>query len=131
MYGFYWFILGIVVLWWVVFLFMVFVYLKYILFWCNSRVIWIVFGLLIFIFIWVVVIVLCISFYDVDFFYGVLLIFYVLGIVWVVDIGVFFVGVKFGWYKLCFNVLFGKSLEGLLGGIVVLFVIIVFVVLYY
>lgn len=84
-----------------------------------------------FILIWVVVVLLCVSLYDVDVFYGVLLIFYVLGIVWVVDIGVFFVGVKFGWYKFCFNVLLGKIFEGLFGGVMVLFVIIVFVVLYY
>lgn len=110
---------------------MVFVYFKYFKFWKDSCSVRILFGVFMLILIWVVVVVFCISLYDVDLFYGVLFIFYVLGIVWVVDIGVFFVGVKFGCYKLCFNVLLGKSLEGLLGGIVVLFVIIVFVVFYY
>jgi phosphatidate cytidylyltransferase len=128
---FYFGILQIASVWWLVSLFMILAYPKYSRFWKNSRGIRCVFGILTLIPTWVAIVSLRTSLYDVDPFYGASLLFYVLGIVWAADIGAYFVGVKFGKHKLRPNVSPGKTLEGLLGGVMASLAIIAFAALHY
>lgn len=131
LHGFYHFILGISVVWWLFSLGMIIAYPKHSAFWRNNTLIRMGFGVLTLIPTWVAVISLRTSLHDVDTLYGSSLIFYVLGIVWAADIGAFFTGVKFGRHKLRPNVSPGKTLEGLLGGIGASFAIIAFAALHY
>ncbi len=125
------FILYVAVAWWLLSLFMIIAYPKYSNVWKNSRSIRAAFGVLTLIPTWVAIVSLRTSLYDVDPFYGASLLFYVLGIVWAADIGAFFVGVKFGKHKLRPNVSPGKTLEGLLGGVMASLAIIAFAALHY
>ncbi|MGQ8366297.1 phosphatidate cytidylyltransferase [Glaciecola sp. 1036] len=124
-------ILTIAVIWWALSLFMIIAYPKYSQFWKNSIPIRAAFGVLTLIPTWVAIVSLRTSLYDVDPFYGASLLFYVLGIVWAADIGAFFVGVKFGKHKLRPNVSPGKTLEGLLGGVMASLAIIAFAAMHY
>jgi len=124
-------ILQISAVWWIVSLFMILAYPRYSSFWKNSRSIRGAFGILTLIPTWVAIVSLRTSLYDIDPFYGASLLFYVLGIVWAADIGAFFVGVKFGKHKLRPNVSPGKTLEGLLGGVMASLAIIAFAALHY
>ncbi|MFT4654788.1 MAG: phosphatidate cytidylyltransferase [Kangiellaceae bacterium] len=124
-------ILQIAAIWWVVSLLMILAYPKYSSFWKNSRSIRGAFGVLTLLPTWVAIVSLRTSLYDVDPFYGASLLFYVLGIVWAADIGAFFVGVKFGKHKLRPNVSPGKTLEGLMGGVMASLAIIAFAALHY
>jgi len=127
----YYSILAIAAVWWAVSLVMILTYPKYSSGWTENIAIRAFFGLLTLIPTWVAVVSLRTSLYEVDELYGASLIFYVLGIVWAADIGAFFVGVKFGKHKLRPNVSPGKSLEGLLGGIMASLAIITFAALHY
>lgn len=127
----YFIVLQIAVVWWLLSLFMILAYPRYSNIWKNSRSIRGTFGLLTLIPTWVAIVSLRTSLYDVDPFYGASLLFYVLGIVWAADIGAFFVGVKFGKHKLRPNVSPGKTLEGLLGGVMASLAIIAFAALHY
>ncbi|MFT5541719.1 MAG: phosphatidate cytidylyltransferase [Glaciecola sp.] len=124
-------ILGIAAVWWAVSLGMILTYPKYSSAWTENIPIRAAFGILTLIPTWVAVISLRTNLYEVDPFYGASLIFYVLGIVWAADIGAFFVGVKFGKHKLRPNVSPGKSIEGLLGGVMASLAIIAFAALHY
>lgn len=124
-------ILQLSALWWLVSLFMIIAYPRYSNVWKNSRSIRGAFGVLTLIPTWVAIVSLRTSLYDIDPFYGASLLFYVLGIVWAADIGAFFVGVKFGKHKLRPNVSPGKTLEGLLGGVMASLAIIAFAALHY
>ncbi|WJG08531.1 phosphatidate cytidylyltransferase [Aliiglaciecola sp. LCG003] len=124
-------ILGIAAIWWLVSLLMILAYPRFSAIWKNSKSIRCLFGFLTLIPTWVAVVSLRSHMHDIDPFYGVSLIFYVLGIVWAADIGAFFVGVKFGRHKLRPNVSPGKTLEGLLGGIGASTAIIGFAALHY
>ena len=125
------FILGIAAVWWAVSLGMILTYPKYSSAWTENVPIRAAFGILTLIPTWVAVVSLRTNLYEVDPFYGASLIFYVLGIVWAADIGAFFVGVKFGKHKLRPNVSPGKSIEGLLGGVMASLAIIAFAALHY
>jgi phosphatidate cytidylyltransferase len=127
----YFFVLQISAIWWLLSFFMILAYPRYSDFWKNSRGIRAMFGVLTLIPAWVAIVSLRTSLYDVDPFYGASLLFYVLGIVWAADIGAFFVGVKFGKHKLRPNVSPGKTLEGLLGGVMASLAIIAFAALHY
>ncbi|MFQ3248809.1 MAG: phosphatidate cytidylyltransferase [Glaciecola sp.] len=124
-------ILGIAAAWWAVSLVMILTYPKYSSGWTENVPIRATFGILTLIPTWVAIISLRTNLYEVDPFYGASLIFYVLGIVWAADIGAFFVGVKFGKHKLRPNVSPGKSIEGLLGGVMASLAIIAFAALHY
>jgi phosphatidate cytidylyltransferase len=124
-------ILQISAVWWLVSLFMILAYPRYSSFWKNSRSIRGAFGILTLIPAWVAIVSLRTSLYEIDPFYGASLLFYVLGIVWAADIGAFFVGLKFGKHKLRPNVSPGKTLEGLLGGVMASLAIIAFAALHY
>ena len=124
-------ILGIAAVWWALSFVMIITYPKYSSVWTKNVPIRAVFGVLTLIPTWVAVISLRNNLYEVDPFYGASLIFYVLGIVWAADIGAFFVGVKFGKHKLRPNVSPGKSIEGLIGGIMASLAIIAFAALHY
>ena len=124
-------ILGIAAAWWAVSLLMILTYPKYSSVWTENIPIRAAFGVLTLIPTWVAIVSLRTHFYAVDTFYGASLIFYVLGIVWAADIGAFFVGVKFGKHKLRPNVSPGKSIEGLLGGVMASLAIIAFAALHY
>ncbi len=129
--GLYKAILGIAAVWWAVSLGMILTYPKYSSAWTENIPIRAAFGILTLIPTWVAIISLRTNLYEVDPFYGASLIFYVLGIVWAADIGAFFVGVKFGKHKLRPNVSPGKSIEGLLGGVMASLAIIAFAALHY
>jgi phosphatidate cytidylyltransferase len=124
-------ILSIAAVWWAVSLVMILTYPKYSSVWKENIPIRAAFGVLTLIPTWVAIISLRTNLYEVDPFYGASLIFYVLGIVWAADIGAFFCGVKFGKHKLRPNVSPGKSIEGLLGGIMASLAIIAFAALHY
>jgi len=124
-------ILGISAVWWGVSLCMIITYPKYSSVWTENVPIRSAFGVLTLIPTWVAIISLRTNLYEVDPFYGASLIFYVLGIVWAADIGAFFVGVKFGKHKLRPNVSPGKSIEGLIGGVMASLAIIAFAALHY
>jgi phosphatidate cytidylyltransferase len=124
-------ILGIAAVWWALSFVMIITYPKYSSAWTKNVPIRAAFGVLTLIPTWVAVISLRNNLYEVDPFYGASLIFYVLGIVWAADIGAFFVGVKFGKHKLRPNVSHGKSIEGLIGGIMASLAIIGFAALHY
>lgn len=124
-------ILSIAAVWWAVSLVMILTYPKYSSVWKENIPIRAAFGILTLIPTWVAIISLRTNLYEVDPFYGASLIFYVLGIVWAADIGAFFCGVKFGKHKLRPNVSPGKSIEGLLGGIMASLAIIAFAALHY
>jgi phosphatidate cytidylyltransferase len=117
--------------WWAASLFMILAYPKYSSVWKNSIPIRASFGVLTLIPTWVAIVMLRTSLYEVTPVYGASLLFYVLGIVWAADIGAFFVGVKFGKHKLRPNVSPGKSVEGLVGGVVASFAIIAFAAMHY
>jgi phosphatidate cytidylyltransferase len=123
--------LGIAAAWWAVSLAMIVTYPKYSSAWTENVPIRAAFGILTLIPTWVAIVSLRTNLYEVDPFYGASLIFYVLGIVWAADIGAFFVGVKFGKHKLRPNVSPGKSIEGLLGGVMASLAIIAFAALHY
>jgi phosphatidate cytidylyltransferase len=125
------FILWVSACWWAASLFMIIVYPKYSSFWTNSVPIRAFFGVLTLIPTWVAIVMLRTSLYEVTPVYGASLLFYVLGIVWAADIGAFFVGVKFGKHKLRPKVSPGKSVEGLVGGVVASFAIIAFAAMHY
>ncbi|TRY31258.1 phosphatidate cytidylyltransferase [Aliiglaciecola sp. M165] len=127
----YQYILGVAAIWWAVSLLMILAYPRFSSFWRNSKMIRSLFGVLTLIPTWVAVVSLRSHMYEIDPFYGVSLIFYVLGIVWAADIGAFFVGVKFGRHKLRPNVSPGKTLEGLLGGVAASTAIIAFAATHY
>ncbi len=124
-------ILSIAAVWWAVSLVMILTYPKYSSVWKENIPIRAAFGVLTLIPTWVAIISLRTNLYEVDPFYGASLIFYVLGIVWAADIGAFFCGVKFGKHKLRPNVSPGKSIEGLLGGVMASLAIIAFAALHY
>jgi phosphatidate cytidylyltransferase len=124
-------ILGIAAVWWALSLAMIITYPRYSSVWTQNVPMRAAFGVLTLIPTWVAVISLRNNLYEVDPFYGASLIFYVLGIVWAADIGAFFVGVKFGKHKLRPNVSPGKSIEGLIGGIMASLAIIAFAALHY
>jgi phosphatidate cytidylyltransferase len=124
-------ILGIAAVWWALSFVMIITYPKYSSVWTQNVPIRAAFGVLTLIPTWVAVISLRNNLYEVDPFYGASLIFYVLGIVWAADIGAFFVGVKFGKHKLRPNVSPGKSIEGLIGGVMASLAIIAFAALHY
>jgi phosphatidate cytidylyltransferase len=124
-------VLQLAAVWWLVSLFMILAYPRCSDFWKNSRGIRGIFGIFTLIPTWVAIVSLRTSLYEVDPFYGASLLFYVLGIVWAADIGAFFVGVKFGKHKLRPNVSPGKTLEGLLGGVMASLAIIAFAALHY
>lgn len=128
---FYTYILGIAAIWWFVSLLMIIAYPRFSSIWHDSKAIRCLFGLLTLIPTFVAVVSLRSHMHTIDPFYGVSLIFYVLGIVWAADIGAFFVGVKFGRHKLRPNVSPGKTLEGLAGGIAASTAIIAFAALHY
>ena len=129
--GIYTFLLGLAAGWWVLSLAMIIAYPKYSSIWRNSWKARSLFGVLTLIPTWVAVVALRNSLYEVDPYYGASLIFYVLGIVWAADIGAFFIGVKFGRRKLRPNVSPGKTIEGLLGGVMASTAIIAFAALHY
>ncbi|MBT1450736.1 phosphatidate cytidylyltransferase [Glaciecola sp. XM2] len=125
------FILWVAAFWWAASFFMILAYPKYSSFWKSSIPIRAFFGVLTLIPTWVAIVSLRTSLYDVTPVYGASLLFYVLGIVWAADIGAFFVGVKFGKHKLRPNVSPGKSVEGLVGGVVASMAIIAFAAMHY
>lgn len=127
----YHYVLSVAAVWWAVSLLMILAYPKYSSAWRRSTVLRGIFGILTLVPTWVAVVTLRTSLYEIEPLYGASLIFYVLGIVWAADIGAFFVGVKFGRHKLRPNVSPGKTLEGLLGGVMASTAIIAFAAMHY
>jgi len=127
----YHYILSVAALWWAISFVMIMLYPKFSSIWHTSKILRAFFGVYTLIPTWVAIVSLRTHIYDVNEFYGASLIFYVLGIVWAADIGAFFVGVKFGKHKLRPNVSPGKTVEGLMGGILASTMIIAFAALHF
>ncbi|MGJ8582303.1 MAG: phosphatidate cytidylyltransferase [Psychromonas sp.] len=110
--------LSVAAVWWCIALLMVISYPVSASLWKSSRVIKAVFGLLTLVpFFWGLVVLRSVNM-DIDFYYGSQLVMYVFLLVWAADSGAYFAGRQFGKRKLAPNVSPGKTIEGLLGGLV-------------
>lgn len=116
--------------WWIVVIYLVWCYFVMVKVWNEGIVMCVIVGFLIFVLFWLVLNILCSVGYGELIYFGFMFIFVVLGIVWSVDIGVYFIGKNLGKYKLMLKVSLNKIIEGLFGGVVVL-VIFVLVFCYY
>ncbi|MDN2662897.1 phosphatidate cytidylyltransferase [Psychromonas sp. 14N.309.X.WAT.B.A12] len=104
--------------WWCVALLMVIRYPVSATLWKSSRAIKALFGLLTLVpFFWGLVVLRSVNM-NVDFYFGSQLVMYVFLLVWAADSGAYFAGRQFGKRKLAPNVSPGKTVEGLLGGLV-------------
>jgi len=111
---------GLVVaaVWWCVALLMVIGYPGSAKRWKSSRATKALFGLLTLVpFFWGLVVLRSVNI-NVDFYFGSQLVMYVFLLVWAADSGAYFAGRQFGKRKLAPNVSPGKTIEGLLGGLV-------------
>ena len=104
--------------WWCVALVMVVRYPTSATLWRNSKLLKSIFGLLTLIpFFWGLVVLRSVNMHH-DFYFGAELLMYVFLLVWAADSGAYFAGRQFGKRKLAPNVSPGKTIEGLLGGLV-------------
>lgn len=87
--------------------------------WKESDLLRFVFGLLTLLpFFWSIVVLRAINI-DTDFYYGAKLVMYVCALVWAADSGAYFTGKRFGKHKMAPSVSPNKTVEGLVGGIIV------------
>ena len=109
--------LTVAAVWWCVALVMVARYPTSASLWKSSKVIKSIFGLLTLLpFFWGLVVLRSVNIED-DFYFGAGLVMYVFLLVWAADSGAYFAGKQFGKHKLAPNVSPGKTIEGLVGGL--------------
>jgi len=110
--------LTVAAVWWCIALVMVIRYPTSATLWRSNKVIKSLFGLLTLIpFFWGLVVLRSMNMHH-DFYFGAQLVMYVCLLVWAADSGAYFAGKQFGKHKLAPNVSPGKTIEGLLGGLV-------------
>lgn len=118
-------------IWWVVSLLLVTTYPKTTHLWARNKAIKALFGLLTLIpFFWAMVLLRSVNIHH-DFYFGAELLMFVFLLVWAADSGAYFSGKKFGRHKLAPNVSPGKTIEGLIGGLVSAMLIAFFASLYF
>jgi len=111
-------IMSLACVWWVVSSALVFIYPRGKRIWQHQPVVKAVFGYLTLVPAWLALVTLREWHYDTSFYSGAWLALFVFGIVWAADIGAYFAGKRFGSHKLMPNVSPGKTIEGLLGGVI-------------
>jgi len=110
--------LSIAAVWWCVALVMVLRYPTSATLWRNSKIVKSLFGLLTLVpFFWGLVVLRSVNM-EQDFYFGAQLVMYVCLLVWAADSGAYFAGKQFGKHKLAPNVSPGKTIEGLIGGLI-------------
>jgi len=112
------YILWLAVAWWATSATLTLLYPRFSSFWSNHRSIRGVFGWLTLIPAWLAFMVIRSSDYSTDPYHGAQLIMFLFLMVWSADVGAYFVGKSIGKRKLLPNVSPGKTLEGVVGGIV-------------
>lgn len=112
------YILWLAVIWWCFSAFLTYVYPRFSSFWASHRSVRGLFGWLTLIPTWLAFLVLRSHEYQTDNYHGAQLIMFLFLLVWSADIGAYFVGKSLGKHKLLPNVSPGKTIEGVLGGIV-------------
>ena len=109
--------LMVAAVWWCIAFMLVVRYPKSATLWKSNKVIKSIFGLLTLIpFFWGLVVLRSVNMHH-DFYFGAHLLMYVFLLVWAADSGAYFTGKKFGKHKLAPNVSPGKTIEGLIGGL--------------
>jgi phosphatidate cytidylyltransferase len=105
--------------WWIVASALAITYPKTTGLWKESDLLRFVFGLLTLLpFFWSIVVLRAINI-ETDFYYGAKLVMYVCALVWAADSGAYFTGKRFGKHKMAPHVSPNKTIEGLVGGIIV------------
>lgn len=112
------YILWLAVAWWATSAILTLLYPRFSSFWSSHRSIRGVFGWLTLIPAWLAFMVIRSSDYSVDPYHGAQLIMFLFLMVWSADVGAYFVGKSIGKRKLLPNVSPGKTLEGVIGGII-------------
>ncbi|VAY02210.1 Phosphatidate cytidylyltransferase [Arsenophonus endosymbiont of Aleurodicus dispersus] len=110
------YILSAGLIWWLVAIILVITFPTSALFWYKSVILKILFGILTILPFYCGMLVLKHIDYNVDNFIGAWWVFYVMLLVWSVDSGAYFFGHLFGKHKLAAEISPGKTLEGILGG---------------
>ncbi|TEW56698.1 phosphatidate cytidylyltransferase [Psychromonas sp. RZ22] len=110
--------LVIAAIWWCLAFLLVIRYPTSATLWRSSKFIKSIFGLLTLIpFFWGLVVLRSVNMHH-EFYFGAQLLMYVFLLVWAADTGAYFAGRQFGKHKLAPNVSPGKTIEGLVGGLV-------------
>lgn len=120
-------ILFISALWWLISLFLIFTYPKSASFWQQNLLIRALIGVLSLVPAWVAFIAIRTLHIEQEglFYFGAYLLFASLLIVWAADIGAYFSGKKFGKHKLMPHVSPNKTIEGFVGGLIWVAVLVV------
>lgn len=106
-------------IWWLVASALAITYPKSTPAWKDSDLLRFVFGVLTLVpFFWSIAALRAIDI-DTDFYYGAKLVMYVCALVWAADSGAYFAGRRFGKHKMAPSVSPNKTIEGLIGGIIV------------
>ncbi|WP_261815766.1 phosphatidate cytidylyltransferase [Vibrio gallicus] len=110
-------------IWWLIASALAISYPKSAVLWKESDLLRFVFGLLTLVpFFWSIVALRAISI-DTDFYYGAKLVMYVCALVWAADSGAYFAGRSFGKHKMAPSVSPNKTIEGLIGGVIVAMIV--------
>ncbi|CAM4007439.1 phosphatidate cytidylyltransferase [Vibrio neonatus] len=112
-------VIAIGAVWWIIASGLAITYPKSAKWWKDSDILRFAFGLLTLLpFFWSIVALRAVNL-DVDFYYGAKLVMYVCALVWAADSGAYFTGKRFGKHKMAPHVSPNKTIEGLVGGLVV------------
>ncbi|MCJ8322179.1 MAG: phosphatidate cytidylyltransferase [Colwellia sp.] len=112
------YLLWLAVAWWILSAILTLLYPKYSKFWSSHRSIRGIFGWLTLVPTWMAFMVLRSSEYSTDPYHGAQLVMFLFLMVWSADIGAYFVGKSLGKHKLLPNVSPGKTIEGVVGGVI-------------
>lgn len=111
-------LMSLACVWWVISSLLVFIYPRGKRIWQHQPLVKAIFGYLTLIPAWVALITLREFQYTESSSTGAWMALFVFGLVWAADIGAYFAGKKFGSHKLMPSVSPGKTIEGLIGGII-------------